>query len=91
MDAPNTPMNALVQLGLQRRVEQVVEQGIKGVQGHFIILGMDPDPQCPCHPDTLLSIREQWMEEADGDENLEHIVSQSYSAVYKEFKEWQSR
>lgn len=91
MDAPNTPINALVQLGLKRRVEQVVEQGIKGIMGHYVILGMDPDPQCPCHPDTLLSIREQWMEAADDDEHLEHVVSTSYSAVYKEFQNWNTR
>lgn len=91
MDAPNTPVNALVQLGLRRRVEQVVEQGIKGIEGHYVILGMDPDPQCPCHPDTLMAIRQQWIEEAGDDENLEHIVTTSYSAVYKEFKEWHTR
>lgn len=91
MDAPNTPINALVQLGLTRRVEQVLEQGIKGIEGHYIILGMDPDPQCPCHPDTLLGIRTQWVEEAEGDDNLEHVVTTSYSAVYKEFKNWNAR
>lgn len=91
MDAPNTPINALVQLGLVRRVEQVLEQEIKGIEGHFVILGMDPDPQCPCHPDTLMSIRQQWLEEADDDDNLAHIVDSSYSAVFKEFNEWQAR
>lgn len=91
MDAPNTPLNALVQLGLTRRIEQVLEQEIKGLEGHLIILGMDPDPQCPCHPDTLLAIRQCWLEEADDDDNLEHIVDSSYSAVYKEFDNWKAR
>lgn len=91
MDAPNTPINALVQLGLVRRVEQVLEQGIKGIEGHFIILGMDPDPQCPCHPDALMAIRQQWLEEADDDDDLGHIVDTSYSAVFKEFQNWKAR
>lgn len=90
MDAPNTPLNALVQLSLQRRVEQVLEQEIKGIEGHYIILGMDPDPQCPSHPDTLMAIRQQWLEEADDDDNLAHVVDSSYSAVYKEFSNWKS-
>ncbi len=91
MDAPNTPINALVQLGLVRRVEQVLEQEIKGIEGHYIILGMDPDPQCPCHPDTLMAIRQGWLEEAGDDDNLAHVVDSSYSAVYREFNEWQAR
>lgn len=91
MDAPNTPINALVQLGLVRRIEQVLEQKIKGIEGHYIILGMDPDPQCPCHPDTLMAIRQQWLEEADDDDHLGHVVDTSYSAVYKEFQDWNSR
>jgi hypothetical protein len=90
MDAPNTPINALVQLGLTRRIQQVVEQGIKGIEGHLVILGMDPDPQCPCHPDTLLGIRTEWVEAAENDHE-EHVVTTSYSAVYKEFKNWNTR
>lgn len=91
MVLPNAPINAVVQMNLQKRIEQVLEQGIKGIEGHYIILGMDPDPQCPCHPDTLMAIRQGWLEEAGDDDNLAHVVDSSYSAVYREFKDWTQR
>ncbi len=87
-EPPNVPINSLVQLNLAHRVDHVLEQGIKGIEGHYVILGMDPDPQCPSHPDTLMAIRTQWLEEAGDDDNLAHVVDTSYSAVYKEFSNW---
>ena len=73
-------------MNLTRRIQQVIALGIKGIEGDFIILGMDPDPQCPCHPDSLDAIKVNWIEVSDRDER--RAVKDSYDRVVKEFKGW---
>lgn len=83
---PGLAQNQIVQMELHRRIQEVVKQGIKGIEGDFIILGMDPDPQCPCNPDTLEGIRDYWIESTCGDEN--RAIRDSYDRVVKEFEGW---
>lgn len=85
--SPNTSVNMLVQLGLTLRIKEVVERGIKGIEGDYIILGMDPDPQTPCHPQVLEAAKDCWIESAnDGDEL--RAVKDSYERVVEEFRNW---
>ncbi|KKN39796.1 hypothetical protein LCGC14_0739920 [marine sediment metagenome] len=86
IELPNEPANLIVQMELHQRIQEVIKQGIKGIEGDLIILGMDPDPQCPCNPDTLDAIRDYWLESSHGDEN--HVIRSSYDRVVKEFKGW---
>lgn len=84
---PNAPINLVVQMGLTLRIQEVVKQGIKGIEGDFIILGMDPDPQCPCHPDALQAIQDEMLHQADGGDE-KHAVLKSYDRVKEEFANW---
>ncbi len=88
IESPNTPMNLLVQMGLTQRIQQVVKQGIKGIEGDFIILGMDPDPQCPCHYETLNAIRDYWLEFDEFDADETRAVRDSHKRIAKEFENW---
>lgn len=88
IESPHTPMNMLVQLGLTQRIQQVVKQGIKGIDGDFIILGMDPDPQCPCHRETLNAIRDYWLEFDEFDADETRAVRDSHKRIVKEFENW---
>jgi hypothetical protein len=84
---PNAPLNAVVQLDLTLRIREVVNRGIKGIEGDLIILGMDPDPQCPCHPRVLDAIHDLWQQGAQNkDEN--RAVTDSYNRVKEDFKHW---
>lgn len=91
IESPNTPMNLLVQMGLTRRIQEVVKQGIKGIEGDFIILGMDPDPQCPCHFETLNAIRDYWLEFDEFDADETRAVRDSHKRIVKEFENWNTR
>jgi hypothetical protein len=84
---PNAPLNAVVQMDLTLRIREVVNRQIKGIEGDFIILGLDPDPQCPCNPLVLDAIHDLWQQQAQNkDEN--RAVTDSYNRVKKEFKHW---
>lgn len=86
--SPKQDLNELVQRPVNDRVKQVVESGIKGIEGHLIILGLDPDPQCPCNPEVLEAIEEYWTD--PGTETTEQygIIMRSIQAVTEEFKNW---
>ena len=85
---PNAPINEIAQMSLTQRINAVVGREIKGIEGDFLILGMDPDPQCPCHPLVLDSIHDTWQQEAQNkDEN--RAVTDSYNRVKEEFKAWE--
>lgn len=84
---PNAPLNAVVQMDLTLRIREVVNRQIKGIEGDFIILGLDPDPQCPCNPLVLDAIHDLWQQQAQNkDEN--RAVTDSYNRVKEEFKHW---
>lgn len=84
---PNDSINTIVPLTLTQRIQKVVERGIKGIEGDFLILGMDPDPQTPCHPLCLEAIYDEWLKHAnDGDET--RAVKDSYNRVKLEFQAW---
>ena len=86
--SPNQHINELVQLPLTLRIQRVVERQIKGIEGDYIILGMDPDPQCPCHPHVLKAARDLWVIASEnGDE--ERAVKDSYERVEAEFDNWE--
>lgn len=84
---PNMSLNELVTRPLTKRIQQVVEREIKGIEGDFIILGMDPDPQTPCHSHVLKAIRDLWEESTD-DANELRAVKDSYERVREEFTNW---
>ena len=84
---PNANINAVVKMSLTRRIQEVVERGIKGIEGDLVILGMDPDPQTPCHKETLNAIRDYWQENVEHGDELA-AVRASYERVYEEFDNW---
>lgn len=84
---PNAAINLYVAMGLTRRIQAVVEYGIKGVEGDLIILGLDPDPQCPCHPHVLRAVRDLWEESTENVDEL-RAIEDSYGRVEEEFKNW---
>lgn len=84
---PNMAINQIVQLNLPNRIKQVIRYGIKGIEGDFIILGMDPDPQTPCHPLVLDGILQTWLDESEGDDERRAVVD-SHRRVEAEFKNW---
>lgn len=87
VSSPHVAINLIVQMKLTMRIKTVVKRGIKGIEGDLIILGMDPDPQCPCHPDNLQMIREHWLSQAEN--NHEHkTVLDSYGRVAEDFRNW---
>ena len=87
---PNAAINIYVAMGLTRRIQAVVEYGIKGIEGDLIILGMDPDPQIPCHPEALIAIVECWEARAEN-ENEMRAIKDSANRVQEEFEHWGSR
>lgn len=87
LETPNAPLNALVQMSLTLRIQEVVERKIKGIEGDLVILGMDPDPQCPCHPHVLEAIKQLWAEEAVNDHEI-HVVKESAQRVKEDFENW---
>ncbi len=84
---PNAHINKVVQMTLTRRIQEVVERGIKGIEGDLVILGMDPDPQTPTHRETLNAIRDYWQEEVQNGDELA-AVRDSYNRVVEEFEDW---
>ena len=90
MDSPNAPVNAVVQMALTLRIQEVVKRGIKDIMGDYVILGMDPDPQCPCHPILLDAICDLWLAETD-DPDEKRAIEDSYGRVKEEFKNWDHR
>ena len=87
---PNAATNIYVAMGLTRRIQAVVKYGIKGIEGDLIILGMDPDPQIPCHKETLNAIRDYWNETTNNPDEL-RAIRDSYDRVEDEFRHWGSR
>ncbi len=85
--SPRAHINTLVQLGLALRIKEVVDRGMKGIEGDFIILGMDPDPQTPCHPDVLEAIETLW-EGSTSNLDEQRAVVDSVARVAEEFKNW---
>jgi len=85
--SPNVAINSIVPMSLTMRIKTVVQQGIKGIEGDLIILGMDPDPQCPCHKEVLFAVRDYWQEEAQHEDEIRAVVD-SFNRVYEEFKNW---
>lgn len=84
---PNAPLNAVVQLDLTLRIKEVVNRGIKGIEGDLIILGMDPDPQCPCNPLVLEVIEQLWVDAAQNKDEV-RAVRDSANRVREDFKHW---
>lgn len=85
--SPNVKVNTIVPMSLTMRIKTVVQQGIKGIEGDLLILGMDPDPQIPCHKETLFAIRDYWQEMAQNDDEM-RAVRDSYDRVEEEFRNW---
>lgn len=88
-EPPHMQINQLVQLGLTLRIKEVVKREIKGIEGDFIILGLDPDPQCPCNPDALIAVCLAMIEMAENKDE-ERAVNDSYGRIKEEFKNWYS-
>lgn len=87
LETPNAPLNAVVQLSLTLRIQEVVKRGIKGVEGDLVILGLDPDPQCPCHPHVLEAVKQLWAEEAVNNDEI-RAVQDSARRVKEDFESW---
>ena len=85
LEVPNAPLNAVVQLSLTLRIQEVVKRGIKGVEGDLVILGLDPDPQCPCHPDVLDAVEKLWTDAAQNQDEV-HAVTKSVERVRADFE-----
>jgi len=85
--SPNASLNEIVQMSLTRRINEVNGRMITGPEGAFIVLGMDPDPQTPCHPHSLLAIGDYWKERAETEIELD-MVEQAIEVVEEEFKAW---
>jgi hypothetical protein len=87
LETPNAPLNAVVQMSLTLRIREVVNRGIKGIEGDLVILGLDPDPQCPCNPDVLDAVHDLGQQQAQNkDEN--RAVTDSYNRVKEDFENW---
>lgn len=85
--SPNMKINTIVPMSLTLRIRTVVEQGIKGTEGDLIILGLDPDPQCPCHPLVFEAVVELWREESQNGDEL-RAVNDSAERIMEEFANW---
>lgn len=83
---PNVKINTIVQEEIHMRIKLVVDRGIKGSEGDLIILGMDPDPQCPCNTDVLDAI-DDYYEGRISDDDW-NILQRSMKRVREEFKNW---
>lgn len=84
---PNAPLNAVVQMDLTLRIREVVKRGVKGIEGDLVILGLDPDPQCPCNPQVLDAVEQLWVEAAQNQDEV-HAVTRSVERVREDFKHW---
>lgn len=84
---PNANLNEVVQMSLTQRVNEVKGRPIDGIEGALIVLGLDPDPQCPCHPEVLDAAYELWSSRAQ-DSDEEEMVDNAYEVVTDEFKDW---
>lgn len=84
---PNAQLNEIVQMDLTRRINEVVGRPIDGIEGALIILGLDPDPQCPCNLDCLDIIKIMWGDMAENDDQLE-MITNAYEVVTEEFENW---
>lgn len=84
---PHAKINTLVGLSLTLRIQEVKNRAIKGIEGDLIILGMDPDPQIPCHPECLIAIVECWEARAESADEKRAIVD-SARRVEEEFDAW---
>lgn len=84
--APRAELDALVQEPLHVRISEVVKRGIKGFEGHLIILGLDSDPHCPCNPEVLEAIDDFWNGETSPENHK--IIQRSIQAVTEEFENW---
>lgn len=84
--SPHAQINDIVQMDLSVRIAKVLEHKIKGIEGHLIIIGLDPDPQCPCNDEVLEAIDDYWNGETTPDNH--RILRNSIAAVREEFKNW---
>lgn len=84
---PHAKINTIVPMSLTLRIRTVVEREIKGTEGDLIILGLDPDPQCPCHPMVFDAVVELWREEAQNGDEL-RAVNDSAERIMEEFANW---
>jgi hypothetical protein len=87
LSTPNAPLNAVVQMDLTLRIKEVVKRGIKGIEGDLIILGLDPDPQCPCNEMVLDAVEQLWIDAAQNQDEV-HAVRRSVERVREDFKNW---
>jgi hypothetical protein len=87
--SPNASVNSIIPMTLTMRIKTVVDQKIKGPEGDLAILGMDPDPQTPCHPDLLDVIQDHWLSLTDNDDEKRAVID-STNRVAQEFKNWHS-
>ncbi len=85
--SPHAQINQIVQASLSLRIKAVLDREMKGIEADFIILGMDPDPQTPCHPESLNAIRDLWQEETENPDEL-RAIRDSYDRIVEEFKSW---
>ncbi len=88
IQSPHANLNQIVQMEISLRIKAVLDRTIKSPEGDYIILGMDPDPQTPCHPDALEAIRADLEESCTGD--TLRIVGNSYQKIFEEFRDWHS-
>ena len=90
MYVPNAHINSYVKLSLTLRIKGVLDQQIKGIEGDLIIIGMDPDPQCPCATEVLDAIEAFWDPEegADHTEEQHNVFMRSMERVREEFENW---
>jgi len=90
MLSPHTNINIFIPMGLTRRILGVKENNITGLEAGLIILGMDPDPQTPCHPDTLETISKYWQSMAQTEEEVD-AIDHAVEVIVEEFKQWHTR
>lgn len=89
--SPNANINIYVTMGLTQRIRGVRENAnITEIEAAFIVLGMDPDPQTPCHPDVLEAAMNCWLDATQNDDET-RVVKNSYYRVQEEFKHWDGR
>ena len=86
MQVPNAAINTIVKEELHMRIMQVVKREIKGTEGHLIICGLDPDPQCPCNVEVLDAI-DQYYEPRASEEDY-NILYRSLEKVKEDFDNW---
>jgi hypothetical protein len=82
---PNMEINSITQMPLNKRIKEVIDLSIKGLNAAYLILGLDPDPSYPMHPDNLEAIRNMLIGEV---EELEDTIEDAYQTVVEEFKDW---